>query len=188
MRKLLIFCLFLLTAVLCSACVNTYAVYELNERAVQAMKDGDTEGAIARWLSSVDLDGENYETRYNLANAYIETGECEKAVEHAKVAVNLSKNQALAHYTLAAAGECAAENLLKTKNKDGEVERVDLENNPYARKIVSEYIEYLEISNSNFDKYVTLQPNAEDTKTLIDRIAENKEIIKEYKERFDIQQ
>ena len=63
MRKLLKFLLILFLGVISSACINNYAVYELNELAHEHLRNGDVDGAIARLVSSVDLDPNHYETR-----------------------------------------------------------------------------------------------------------------------------
>ena len=61
---------------MCSACVNKFAVHELNQLAIEHLENGDVDGAIARLESSVDLDPEQYESRYNLANVYIGQKKC----------------------------------------------------------------------------------------------------------------
>ena len=69
MRKLLQFLAILVLGVFCCACVNTFAIQELNEKAQEYMEQGDIESALARLEASIDLGGDVYETRYNTGTA-----------------------------------------------------------------------------------------------------------------------
>ena len=70
MNKSLLFCVVLLVAVFCSACVNNVAIQELNNKAMEYLKNGDAQSAVCRLKSSLDLDNKFFETNYNLAIAY----------------------------------------------------------------------------------------------------------------------
>jgi hypothetical protein len=58
MRKLLQFLFILVLGVFCCACVNNFAVHELNQKAYKYMESGNTQAAISRLEASVDLDGD----------------------------------------------------------------------------------------------------------------------------------
>ena len=116
MRKLLSFALLLLFGVLCSACVNNLAVHQLNQIAAEYLNEGDVHSAISRLEASVDLDGNNYESRYNLAVSYLRVGKCSQAVEQIDMANKLSKNEPAVHYTVGAAYNCLADQLYQKKN------------------------------------------------------------------------
>ncbi|MBQ7286370.1 MAG: hypothetical protein IJW73_01255, partial [Candidatus Gastranaerophilales bacterium] len=82
MRNLLKFLFILFLGVISCACVNIVAIHELNQKANDYLNAGDVESAISRLEASVDLDGNIYESRYNLAAAYMKINECEKALKH----------------------------------------------------------------------------------------------------------
>ena len=187
MKKLILFCLLLLIGVFCSACVNSLAVYELNEKAMQLSEDGNIDGAIARWESSVDLAPDVYESRYNLANAYIKKGQCEKAIEHAKVAQEISKNEPIADYTLAIAYDCSANNLIHTKDENDETVKITFKTKEQAYSTMKQYVDYLENANKFYDKYVTSMQNTEESANIINKINEIKEIIQTTKQEYNIQ-
>ncbi len=181
MRKLILFSLLLFIGVFCSACINSFAVYELNEKAVKLMEDGETQGAISRWESSVDLDPNVYETRYNLANAYVNLNQCDKALLHAKAAQELSKKEPMANYMLAVSYDCAANQLIETKNENGETVKKEFKTKEEQDKVMAEYIDYLENAMKNYDAYVTQMHNAEDSDSIVKKVNELKQVIEEAK-------
>ena len=186
MRKLLLFCLLLFIGVFCSACVNSLAVYELNEKAMKLMEDGDTEGAISRWESCIDLDPNVYEARYNLANAYITANECGKALEHAIAAQNISKKEPMAHYMLAVAYDCSANQLLETKTPEGETVKKEFQNKEEELATMKKYVEYLQNASTNYNNYVTSMQNAEDSDAIINKIGEINSLITSTKQNFNL--
>ncbi len=181
MRKLILFSLLLFIGVFCSACINSFAVYELNEKAVKLMQDGETQGAISRWESSVDLDPNVYETRYNLANAYVNLKQCDKALLHAKAAQELSKKEPMANYILAVSYECSANQMLETKDENGEIVKKEFKSKEEQQKVMAEYVDYLENAMKNYDAYVTEMQNAEDSDSIIKKVNELKQIVQETK-------
>ncbi len=184
MRKLILFCLLLFIGVFCSACVNSFAIYELNEKAMEMMEAGDKEGAIARWESIIDLDPDVYEARYNLANAYITANKCEKALEHALVAEKVSKKEPLANYILAVAYDCSANQLLETKDEEGQTVKIEFSTKENEVNAVKKYIDYLENALKNYDIYVTEMKNTEDSDTIMRKINEIKNTISTKKEEY----
>lgn len=187
MRKLILFCLLLFIGVFCSACVNSFAVYELNEKAMELMDAGDSEGAIARWESIIDLDPNVYEARYNLANAYIGANKCETALEHALVAEKVSKKEPLANYILAVAYDCAANQLLETKDEEGQIIKKEFSTKENEINAVKKYIDYLENAEKNYDIYVTEIKNTEDSDDIVKKISEIKQTISIKKEEYKTQ-
>ena len=79
MKKILLILVVLSLSVFTTACVNNLAVQQLNNKASELMKKGDIEGAISRLEASVDLDASIFETQYNLAVAYTENEDYDKA-------------------------------------------------------------------------------------------------------------
>ena len=62
MQKLLSILLLLFISVITTACINNFAVQELNNKAKEYLDKGDTQTAICRFKSSLDLDNTIYET------------------------------------------------------------------------------------------------------------------------------
>ncbi len=178
MKKLILFMLLLFVGVFTSACVNTYAVKQLNDIAIEYLNAGDVPSAIARLEASVDLDANIYESRYNLAAAYLRIDKCDKALENIKAAQQLRKDEEpIVYYTIAVADSCLANQLYEKKNEKGEKEEIKYEDAVQSSKAAQKYIEYLTEAIENFDKYTELQPNAEDTKEILARIQSYKEDI-----------
>ena len=70
MKKAFLLASILFVSVISTACINNFAVQELNNKAKEFMDKGDYVSAIERLKSSVDLDGSVFETQYNLAQKY----------------------------------------------------------------------------------------------------------------------
>ena len=125
MKKLLVFLAVLFVSVMSSACINNFAIQELNTKAKEYLDKGDYDEAIKRLESSVDLDGTVFEARYNLAVAYTHKEEFQKAVDQLNEAVRLNPKNPDAYYTLGVAFEGLAykklENI-KDDNMQGDAE------------------------------------------------------------------
>ena len=63
MKKAFLLAVILFISVVSTACINNFAVQELNNKAKDFMDKGDYASAIERLKSSVDLDGSIFETR-----------------------------------------------------------------------------------------------------------------------------
>ncbi len=185
MKKLLSFVFILFVAVISGACINTFAVHELNQVAAEYMEQGDYPSAISRLESSIDLDGGIYESRYNLAVAYLRVNECEKAYSQIKEAQKLIKEEPSVYYTLGVAANCLAEKIYEKKSDNGEVEKIVYNDPVVAYQKAKEYVDYLSDANNSFDKYVTLVPNAQDANSVIELMNENKEKIAQINSEFD---
>jgi tetratricopeptide (TPR) repeat protein len=178
MRKLLQFLLILSLGVFCCECVNTFAVQELNQKAFDYMENGNMEAAISRFEASIDLDGEIYETRYNIGTAYINIGKCQEAIPHLEKATTLKPKEPIAFYSLGVAAECAAKKIYETKDENGrKIEKTYT--NPREAKIAKEsYVKNLNILIEAFENYLKIVPNAEDALRISD-------IIKETQKKLD---
>lgn len=170
MKKLLSFLAVMFLAVMCSACVNTLAVHELNQAAADYMEKGDPKSAIARLESSVDLDDSIYETRYNLAVAYLEVEDCTRALENIKVAQKLAPKEPTVYYTLGVANSCEAEKYCKAKDEN-------LETLVFDPVDGEKCTQYLKEANSAFEKYLELNPEASDAEEVKASIQNNKYTI-----------
>ena len=183
MIKLLQFLFILALGGLCCACVNTFAVHELNEKAYQLIEEGDYQAAIARYEASIDLDGEIYESRYNLASALHIAGRCPEAIPHAQKATILKPNEPISHYTLGTVATCSADNGVLTEKVDGEVVPIKFDSEEKKNNAVKKYVEYLNLANAAFEKYLELVPNSEDADQVFDLININKDKIKKATEK-----
>lgn len=122
MKKAFLLVLVLFVAVISTACINNFAVQELNNKAKAYLDKGDYENAISRLKSSIDLDNTIFETHYNLGIAYTQAEKYPEAVETFKNAIKLKPEFADTYYSLAVAQENYAKGIVDgtLKNKDKE--------------------------------------------------------------------
>ena len=66
MKKFLVLVSILMASLFCTACINNLAIQELNQMGKNYLDKGDYNNAISRFQSSVDLDENVFESRYNL--------------------------------------------------------------------------------------------------------------------------
>ncbi len=180
MKKLLVFLAVLFVSVISSACINNFAIQELNTKAKEYLDKGDYDEAIKRLESSVDLDGSVYEARYNLAVAYTHKEEFAKAVGQLNEAIKLNPSSPDAYYTLGVALEGEAykklelikdEDLEGVENEDKEVltpeKQADenAKNAEFAAKKLDEAIKA-------YKKYLDVSKEAKDKDTIEDHIKE----------------
>ena len=105
MKKALLLASILFVSVMSTACINNFAVQELNSKAKIYMEEGDYNAAIERLKSSIDLDDTIFETHYNLAVAYTQAEDYANAIEAYKDAINLNPDMPDSYYSLAVAEE-----------------------------------------------------------------------------------
>lgn len=105
MKKALLLVSILSISVFSTACINNFAVQELNNKANAYMEQGDYQGAIERLKSSIDLDDSVFESHYNLAVAYTNAEDYVNAISAFKKAIELKPDFADGYYSLAVAEE-----------------------------------------------------------------------------------
>lgn len=113
MKKALLLVSVLFISVVSTACINKFAVQELNNKAKVYIEQGDYQNAIERLKSSVDLDDTVFETHYNLAVAYTQAEDYMNAINSFKKAIELNPDFADAYYSLAVAEEDFSVDLAK---------------------------------------------------------------------------
>ena len=147
MKKAFLLASILFVSVISTACINNFAVQELNNKAKEFMDKGDYVSAIERLKSSVDLDASVFETQYNLAVAYTKAEDYENAITTYNTALKLNPDFADAYYSLAVCEENLAKDIISgyiKVNDDDSLEKVeqksdDLENSSdNAKKDLSE--------------------------------------------------
>ena len=173
MKKILLITSVLLVAVVSTACINNFAVQDLNNKAQIYMQKGDYTQAIERLKSSIDLDPSIFETHYNLAIAYTQSEDYINAVEEYKKALNIKDNVPEVYYSLA-----TAQNNLVVDMEQGRI-RMNIDDTLYSPKSDEiDFQEKYELSEKeqklvnelkdsaiqNYQKYLDLNPNAKDKK------------------------
>ena len=113
MKKALLLVSVLFISVVSTACINKFAVQELNNKAKGYIEQGDYQNAIERLKSSVDLDDTVFETHYNLAVAYTQAEDYPNAIAAYKKAIEINPDFADAYYSLAVAEEDFSVDLAK---------------------------------------------------------------------------
>lgn len=174
MKKLLFLFVILTMSVFTTACVNNLAVQQLNNKAAELMKKGDVEGAISRLEASVDLDSSIFETQYNLAVAYTENEDYDKAEDAYKKALELKPDSPNVYYSLAVMFENYAKDTY-TGNTKAQKEAADSDNdddNNASYDSEGKYKptnndiqlvkKYYEDAIASYERYIDLSPNAED--------------------------
>ena len=185
MKKALLLVSILFLSVVSTACINNFAVQELNSKAKVYMEEGDYQAAIARLKSSLDLDDTLFETHYNLAVAYTQAEEYNNAIEAYKKAIELNSSIADAYYSLAVAQSNLALDL------GNGTARIDDEGNIYTpsedelAKETSEYkpseatINTIKELNAeaieNFELYLEKAPNSQDAADVEAKVKELQE-------------
>lgn len=188
MKKVVLLITILFVSVISTACINNLAVQELNNKAKEYMANGETEKAICRLRSSIDLDTSIFETHYNLGVALISVNENEEAQEALENAIRLKPDFADSYYSLAVALENEADEIIKGDVKENQEKTEITESSaqiatPEKKELSGEeknkIVELLNASVDNYNKYLTKKPDAQDKDKVTEQIDYlNKEILK----------
>src|SRR5574344_99388 len=176
MKKVVLLITVLLISVISTACINNLAVQELNNKAKEYMANGETEKAICRLRSSIDLDDSIFETHYNLGVALLTDEEYKDAQTSLENAIKLKPDFADSYYSLALAFENQAGEIIngesdKDKAKDEDSEKKD---NEKPKKLTdSEKHQIVELYNSaidNYNEYLSKNSKAQDKEKITSQI------------------
>lgn len=172
MKKVLLLVSILFVAVVSTACINNLAVQDLNNKAQSFMEKGDYTQAIERLKSSIDLDPSLFETHYNLAIAYTKAEDYANAMEELKKAQELKPNFPDVYYSLATAQNNLAvdmtqlkvrmnidDTLFTPKSEESSTMGLSDKLTDKEKKLISELYDS---ATANYEKYLKLNPNAED--------------------------
>ncbi len=154
MKKALLLASILFVSVMSTACINNFAVQELNSKAKIYMEEGDYKAAIERLKSSIDLDDTIFETHYNLAVAYTQAEDYANAIAAYKEAINLEPDMPDSYYSLAVAEENLTVDLKSGTvrlNEDGEI---------YTPDDLTDEVEKYEPSDAVLEKINSLKDDA----------------------------
>ena len=105
MKKAFLLVCILSISVITTACINNFAVQELNSKAMTYIEQGNYQEAIERLKASVDLDDSVFESHYNLAVAYTKADDYANAMKSYQKAISLNPEFADSYYSLAVAEE-----------------------------------------------------------------------------------
>lgn len=185
MKKAFLLASILFISVISTACINNFAVQELNNKAKDFMDKGDYVSAIERLKSSVDLDGSVFETQYNLAVAYTKAEDYENAIKTYDDALKLNPDFADAYYSRAVCEENLAKDIISGQiivNDDGSLEKTVIdEENPkdsaLTERAKTEICDLLDSATNDYKTY--LDKTNEDSIT--EKIEELESMIETYK-------
>ena len=169
MKKALLIASVLFIAVVSTACINNIAVQELNNKAAEYMQKGDYEAAVNRLQASIDLDSSMYETYYNLGIAATNAKKYDIAIEALENGIKIKSDYANFYYSLAVAQAELAEELLELDDDKKAVSEEDK----------AKSAEYKNLAITNAQKYLELNPTAEDKEEVEDFIKDLNEVEKE---------
>ena len=181
MKKVLLLFTILFVSVMTTACINNLAIQELNNKAAAYMDKGDTETAICRLKSSLDLDDEIFQTHYNLAVAYNTIGKYKESSDESKKVLELKPDFVDAIYTLAVAKEALAFELIDNKTIIGDIQ------SELSMDEIAEFNNAAQGAIDAYNEYLVKKVDAKDeeTEAINAKIAELNNKIKELTQIYD---
>jgi len=159
MRKAILTVMILTIAVFSTACINNFAVQELNNKAKTYLDQGNYKAAISRLQASVDLDNTIFETHYNLGIACTNAEKYTDAIKAFSEAAKLKPEIKDTYYSMAVAQENYARTLYAKKykvieNKNG-TEKMELTSK-------EEVIRMFKNAVNSYSKFLEMQPTQEE--------------------------
>lgn len=173
MKKIVLLITILFVSVISTACINNIAVQELNNKAQEYLEKGETDKAISRLRSSIDLDTSIFETHYNLGVALIKVKEYEEAQASLLNAISLKPEFADSYYSLAIAMESQADSIVENDSEDGDEEILSESDKVKAVDLYNSAIE-------NYNKYLVKKSQVSDKEQIEDKISLLNDRIREY--------
>lgn len=170
MKKALLVASVLFIAVISTACINNIAVQELNNKAAEYMQKGDYEAAVNRLQASIDLDSTMYETYYNLGIAATNAKKYDIAIDALQNGLKIKPDYANFYYSLAIAQAEYSEQLIET-DEDNKKE-ISEENKAKSTELKNS-------AKANAEKYLDLNPQAEDKEDVEEFLKDLNEVEKE---------
>lgn len=188
MKKAFLLASILFISVISTACINNFAVQELNNKAKDFMDKGDYVSAIERLKSSVDLDGSIFESQYNLAVAYTKAEDYGNAIKTFQTAIKLNPDFADAYYSLAVCEENLAKDIISGAvkvNEDGSIEKVNTDEENDTPKVAlsakaKEVLEnLLNDAVSDYGLYQDKGGNLDDKSYIEEKVKELQQLLAE---------
>lgn len=189
MQKTLLIIGILFVTLFSTACVNKFAVQELNNNAKAMMAEGRLDDAIARLESSIDLDERVFETHYNLAVVYIQAKKYDKAIKSLEKTIELNPDFADAYYSMGVAYEDKAVDIIngEVKDENGNIIEQDKNTNSDVndeQRILTDsektqICDYVTNAIDFYNKYLSKSENATDKDKVNEKIESlNKDLVK----------
>ena len=181
MKRVLLVAGVLFISVVSTACINNFAVQELNTKAKGFIENGDYVSAVERLKSSIDLDPSAFESYYNLAVAYTKLDDYSNAFENYKKVIELKENFADGYFSLAVCEENLITDLEQGDviiDNDGKLIQADKK----SKKLSDAELNFVNGLRTdavvNYEKYLSLNPQASDRNDVQARIDELKKDFK----------
>ncbi len=188
MQKTLLIIGILVVTLFSTACVNKFAVQELNNNAKAMMAEGRVDDAIARLESSIDLDERVFETHYNLAVVYIQAKKYDNAIKSLEKTIELNPDFADAYYSMGVAYEDKAVDIIngEVKDEDGNVKEADenvAEDTETKKELTdsekTQICDYMTTAIDYYNKYLSKESNSDDKDKVNEKIESlNKDLVK----------
>lgn len=188
MQKTLLIIGILVVTLFSTACVNKFAVQELNNNAKAMMAEGRVDDAIARLESSIDLDERVFETHYNLAVVYIQAKKYDKAIKSLEKTIELNPDFADAYYSMGVAYEDKAVDIIngEVKDEDDNVKEADenvAEDTETKKELTdaekTQICDYMTTAIDYYNKYLSKESNSDDKDKVNEKIESlNKDLVK----------
>lgn len=187
MKKALLLVSILAISVVTTACINKFAVQELNNKATTYMEQGNYTEAIERLKSSIDLDESVFESHYNLAVAYTKSEDYINAFNSYKKAVELNPEFADTYYSLAVTEENLVSDLkaqILSLDENGNLIKAEEDEQPAKVDLlplnIQTYInELLDDSVNNYKEYLAKTSATDDKEEILEHIKELEQKISE---------
>lgn len=192
MKKAFLLASILLISVITTACINNFAVQELNNKAKAFMDKGDYTSAIERLKSSVDLDSTVFETQYNLAVAYTKAEDYENAIKTYDEASKINPDFADIYYSRAVCEENLAKdiisgqlvvdednNISKAPEKDDEEDTVS-KNSQLPDYAIVAITKYLDSASEDYQIYLDKSQNTSEKEEINNKLEELKTLAEKY--------
>ena len=184
MKKALLIASVLFIAVISTACINNIAVQELNNKAAEYMQKGDYEAAMNRLQASIDLDSTMYETYYNLGIAATNAKKYEIAINAFEDGIKIKPDYANFYYSLAVAQSNFADEILEPEES---IEDSKKESKSVSQEDSAKASELKFSALSNVEKYLEINPQADDKDSAEELLNDCKEFIQESKTETTVQ-
>ena len=191
MKKAFLLASILLISVISTACINNFAVQELNNKAQEFMNKGDYTSAIERLKSSIDLDGTVFETQYNLAVAYTKADDYANAIKTYNEASELNPDFADLYYSRAVCEENLAKDIISGElvvDEDGNISKADkkddedtvVKNSKLSDNAKKLIVENITSAVEDYQIFLDKSQNIQDKEKIENKTDELKKLSKTY--------
>jgi len=189
MKKAFLLASILLISVITTACINNFAVQELNNKAKAFMDSGDYASAIERLKSSVDLDSTVFETQYNLAVAYTKAEDYENAIKTYDEASKINPDFSDIYYSRAVCEENLAKDIISgllVVDDEGKIEKAEsADQEDETKKELSDsakniIVSYLSSASEDYQIYMDKAQNASENAEINNKLEELSKLSEKY--------